>query len=61
MVTDLNNKVNELSQQVEKQQEMIEKQNDIIKTLSENAGVGDSSGIEVLDWDATTPEVDTAP
>ena len=58
-ISQLTSKVETLTQTVESQQAIIEQQSQQINDLIANPP--SSGGIDVIDWDATTPEIDPAP
>ena len=58
-IAQLTSKVETLTQTVESQQAIIEQQSQQINDLIANPP--SSGGIDVIDWDATTPEIDPAP
>ena len=58
-IAQLTSKVESLTQTVESQQAIIEQQSQQINDLIANPP--SSGGIDVIDWDATTPEIDPAP
>lgn len=57
MINTLTDKVNALTEKVNSQQQIIETQTQQIESLTKQA----KSHIDVVDWDATTPEPDPVP